>query len=209
MTTSICILSMHSAGSSLVSSILDALGVNMHYNPRAKVRWYQNYEDADFVRFNVQIIKKCGADWKNPPKRIQIQTLKSCGTFDDKIKTLLSKRKGLWGFKDPRTAITIPLIHPFLDNPHYIRVVRSHSDIAKSLMKRGGKSKKSRWIELSKKYNMHIDAFLTNKDVPLLNVQFSDLLNQKKSRQSVQSIAAFVGSKKIDQALKRINYARK
>ncbi|GAG90525.1 unnamed protein product, partial [marine sediment metagenome] len=48
---------MHGGGTSLVASILDALGVNMHYNPRAQVKNYLNYEDTGFVRINAKIIR--------------------------------------------------------------------------------------------------------------------------------------------------------
>jgi hypothetical protein len=181
----------------------------MNPNPRAKVKWYKNFEDADFVRLNCQIIVKCGANWKKPPKVEHIAGYVGSGVFDDRIKKLVSRRNGLWGFKDPRTAITIPIIHPHLTEPKYIRVTRPFNDIAKSLMSRGGNIKRDRWLAVIRQYGQHIDNFFDNVDAPKMSVSFNDLLDKKKSKGVIQSIADFVGCGNVDKALKRINYQRK
>lgn len=204
----VVVLAMHSSGSSLVASILDALGVNMNPNSKAKVKWYQNYEDADFVRLNINILNKCGGEWKKPPPYERILVYRNNGEFDKSVKSLVAKRSGLWGFKDPRTAITIPIIHPHLTDPKYIVVNRSQLDIAQSLMSRGGNSSKERWILLANEYKDRIQRFLGYTESPVLPVSFDALLDKKTSRQEVERMVAFVGCGKVEKGLKRINYKR-
>lgn len=209
----VVVIGMHSSGTSLVSSILDALGVQMNYNPTAKVRWYKNFEDSDFVKLNIQILNKSGGEWKNVPDYERVSKLSENAVLMAKISKLVrTKSNGrLWGFKDPRTALTIQLIHPFLIEPGYIRVTRPYNEIAQSIMKRGGSAmtSKDRWINLARDYNSHIDRFLSTVDVPVLVVPFEKLLDQKYSKEQVRAMADFVGiSKGIDKAVKRINYKR-
>lgn len=209
----VCVLAMHSSGSSLVASILDALGVKMNPNPKAKVRWYQNYEDADFVKLNIRLLLAAGGEWKKAPDYDRVSRLAEKENLTSQIQRLVARKSNgvLWGFKDPRTALTIQLIHPYLVDPGYIRVVRSERDIAKSIMKRGGTGKTdiNRWIKLAKDYHSHIDRFLAGVDSPVLQVSFDKLLDQKNSRIEIKRIASFVGvSQGIGAALKRINYKR-
>jgi hypothetical protein len=202
------VIGMHGGGTSLISSILDALGINMHYNPKAKVRWYRNYEDTDFVKLNIQILNTLGGNWKNPPSIERVQVAKTTGKFNDKAQLLIASRSGKWGFKDPRTAITIPLIHPFLPDAHYIRVMRSDNDVAESIIKRSTDKAKERWVQLSRRYNDHIEAFLYDCTSPLLVVDFDKLLDRSQSLRVIEDIALFVGSSKIAKALRRIDYAK-
>lgn len=211
---SVVVLAMHSSGSSCLASILDALGVQMNYNPRAKVRWYTNYEDSDFVKLNCSILARSGGDWKKAPNYERVARLSQNPVLTKRIKGLVKQKTNgvLWGFKDPRTALTIQLIHPYLVNPGYIRVVRPYNDIAQSIMKRGGsaRTKQERWIKLAKDYNYHINRFLDGIDAPVLVVPFNKLLDTKQSRAQVKAIADFLGiNKNINKAVARINYNRK
>lgn len=208
----IVVLSMHGSGSSLVASILDALGVDMRPNPKAKVRWYKNYEDASFVALNIMLLHRAGGAWLNPPSIENIIKLKENANINKAINSIVTKRDlgKAWGFKDPRTSLTISLIHPHLSNPHYIRVKRDRWDVAQSILKRGPpKCEPARWIKLSKEYNRRIDAFLSTVNSPVLEVVFDDLLDSEKSEGTIGSIAEFAGmADNAENALKRIDYKK-
>jgi len=192
MKKTIVVLGMHSSGTSMISGILHAAGINMNPNPSGKVRHYKTNEDADFFRLNVRILASLRGGWLDPPTESQIT-----GTqFEREIKRLITDRNKnpLWGFKNPRTCITAPLYHNHLRNPHYILVFRSHEDIAESIMRRGGKEDAQQWIALSKEYYRQAEAFLGSVDVPVLRVHSENLFVKGLSAEGeIRRLVKFVG----------------
>lgn len=175
--TCFCVIGSHGGGTSLVAGMLNALGIDMHYNPNAKVRNYLNYEDSNWVRVNIQILKDSGGTWNRIPA--EIKPLSS--RFEAVVTALvaLCEAEGnLWGFKDPRTALTIGLLHPLLPNPRYIYIERDAEGVAQSMLSRGPcKRDEAGWIEFAKAYYERIDTFLASLDdtVPMLRLDFEKL----------------------------------
>jgi len=126
-----------------------------------------HYEDVNFLKLNIKILNAVKGDWKRPPSRESI--LKVGHLFDEEIKELIkkseNKAKSLgmisWGFKDPRTILTIDLYMKHLKNPQFICCYRNHLDVAKSLHKRDGIPLKD-GIQLSKIYNNRLSMFMQN-----------------------------------------------
>lgn len=73
-----------------------------------------------------------------------------------------AKNNGLysWGFKDPRTVLTIDLYLPHLPNPQFITCYRGPMEIAKSLNKRDGMSIE-KGMNISKIYNERLSEFIS------------------------------------------------
>lgn len=192
----IIVLGMHRSGTSLVSGILHNMGVNMGdkllkgnvNNPKGF------FEDVDFYRLNMKLLSESGGDWRNPPK---IRILNDVFIKNKKeIKRLLdSKNKNkLWGWKDPRTVLTIGAYMPFLNqqNTKFVVVYRNVISIARSLDKK--KKKRVKFIdsiELSSIYERRLAEFIKkNKRYDMLFLSYENILNNKEG--NLQKISSFI-----------------
>ena len=208
--TCFCVMGSHGGGTSLVAGMLDALGVGMHYNPKARIRvrhkYYLNYEDTEFVVLNARILAAAGGKWDKPPQLVKV--LSAQADFEARIKDLIVKRSDseLWGFKDPRTALTVRLYHSWLPNPQYIYVKREVEDVVQSIMSRGPSGKDEEyWAQLAVTYYRRIEAFLEfleAVDVPVLRLDFEKL---RTERGEALRLAEFVGcADEVDKAIEVI-----
>lgn len=171
------VLGSHGGGTSLVAGMLDALGIDMHYNPNARVRNYLNYEDSNWVCVNIQILKDSGGTWNRIPSEIKPLSPRF-GAVVTSLVALYEVEGKPWGFKDPRTALTIGLLHPLLPNPRYIYIGRDVEGVAQSMLSRGPcKRDEAGWIEFAKVYYERIEVFLAllDDDVPVLRLDFEKL----------------------------------
>ncbi|MBN1168256.1 hypothetical protein JXA63_00040 [Candidatus Woesebacteria bacterium] len=100
----------HSA-TSFISKILEESGVEMNNNMD------KLYQDYTFWSTNVRILKKAGGSWDKPPSEKKILATKQ----DHRIKKHIKRKKSkMWGFKDPRTSLTIKKYLPHLDGDVYL-----------------------------------------------------------------------------------------
>lgn len=136
---SVVVLGMHRSGTSMVASVIEALGVNMgddllppgHGNPLGF------YEDVEFMRLNDKILRTAGGNWAEPPARYMI--IDAGDKYQAEIDDLIAKREHrgvMWGWKDPRTALTADLFLPKLLDPMLVFVRRNRRDIIRSLIAR-------------------------------------------------------------------------
>ncbi|KSW10770.1 hypothetical protein CF15_08305 [Pyrodictium occultum] len=139
----IIVLGMGRSGTSMVAGILHILGVNM--GERLLGAHWSNplghFEDLDFVELNEEILRAAGGSWDNPPAREAI--LAVAPRFYDRIRPLAEeerRRHEVWGWKDPRTSLTVELYLPHLENPYFIVCHRDWEAIARSLKRRDGMS---------------------------------------------------------------------
>ncbi len=83
-----------------------------------------------------------GGFWDNPPTLEKLWEI--FPKYKDEMKKIVDqsiqdmKEAGCrsWGFKDPRTCITLPLWLEFIDNPRIIGMKRDSMEVAESLYKR-------------------------------------------------------------------------
>jgi hypothetical protein len=136
----IIVLGMHRSGTSTVAGILYKIGINMgqkmlgknHSNPLGY------FEDKEFVDLNNRILGTSGGNWDSPPSEKNIIAQKN--KFEKEIRNLVSiKNKDnskYWGWKDPRTSLTIQLYLPYLKNPCFIVCHRQAKAVTESLLQR-------------------------------------------------------------------------
>jgi len=159
----VVVAGMHRTGTSLVSSILISLGVHMGdklLRPTSS-QPYGHFEDVDFYEMNKRILKEAGGSWCEPPSHDLVLQVEL------PIAELVSRKakKGRnWGWKDPRNCLTLPLYHPYLENPRYVRVIRDVVPTTTSLKKRSKRGELSKWTSLYHLYYERLDAFLADKD---------------------------------------------
>jgi len=154
MNKTFVILGCHRSASSLVAKALHEAGVHMGDdllsglpdNPQG------HFEDMDFLKKNVEILG--GNIWDDvdrPLNRIDTENL------------IRSKdNKPLWGWKDPRTTLTIGKYYDHLDDPVIVALFRKPEHVAKSMAKRGDISEEKA-LALAKDYNRKIIDFLSEK----------------------------------------------
>lgn len=140
---------MHRSATSLVAK-------GLYYNifmgdtllAKDETQPYGYYEDTDFVKLNDEILDKAGGSWSNPPSHEAIQA--QAPVFESRIKDLISKKEiraevyaksrklkeACWGWKDPRTTLTVDLYMPHVKSPHIIACFRDPKEVAISLVKR-------------------------------------------------------------------------
>ena len=200
------VLGSHGGGTSLVAGMLDALGIDMHYNPKAKIKHYLNYEDTKFVMLNARILAAAGGKWDDPPTLEEILSLSVQGDFEARIKDLIAERSDdsrLWGFKDPRTALTVGLYHPWLPSPQYIYIKREVKDVVQSIMSRGPSERdEAYWALLTTTYYERIETFLEFVFFSALRLDFEKL---RTERSEALRLAEFVGcADGVDKAIEVI-----
>lgn len=151
------VLGMHRSATSFLAKAIAEQGVNMGRRLMRAGKWNPQgyYENLDFVELNDLILKEAGGSWRNPPSEIEL--LNAANKHEDLIKETIERNKDeLWGWKDPRTSITLPAYMPFLSGDIYlIAVFRKPERVALSLQRRDGMSIEE-GIKLAKEYNSRI-----------------------------------------------------
>lgn len=163
----IVVLGMHRSATNLVAKGLNNeiyMGDNLLKPRPCNPKGF--FEERSFVKLNDRILAAAGGSWDRPPALESI--LAQRGRFDAEIKDIVTtsvrkaKNRGFefWGWKDPRTVLTIELFLPYLPNPHFAVCYRNPKDVAKSLKARDPKMSLEFGIKLAKIYNERIREFL-------------------------------------------------
>lgn len=131
----VVVLGMHRSGTSMVAALLQSLGVNMGENlledcpdnPRG------HFEDMDFLNMNKRILRENGGSWLSPPDELRIPY-----HLRKQIDGLMARKTNgkPWGWKDPRTCLTLEAYRSYLKEPDYIVCYRNPLSIARSLKER-------------------------------------------------------------------------
>ena len=98
------------------------------------------YEHLDFVRLNDEVLNAAGAGWDCPPIagfNWETPTLKP---FRERARGLTATLEAgtPWGWKDPRTSLTIPFWRSAIGPFQVIAVVRNPLEVVTSLHRRNG-----------------------------------------------------------------------
>lgn len=203
MTKTVVVLGMHRSGTSAVAGVLHKLGVNMgdKLYPPAHGNPFGHYEDIDFIETNTAILRAAGGEWHNPPSDFQIRVYgaREGQRLIDLVKDRSAKHS-TWGFKDPRTCLTLPLYLPHLISPVFVIVERCCKDIAASLNKRDGISFHHQHDNetLCHEYKDRVKRALSAaKNTDIVHVKFKDLLATPE--EEVVRLARVIGLRPADQ----------
>ncbi len=140
----VVVIGMHRSGTSMVAGILDKLGISMGPNVEANAQQAKHnalgyYEDKSFMALNERILTRSNRGWADIPDPLKLGN--ACASFRGPALELIQSRMAaneFWGWKDPRTCLTLPTYFGGLDTKHtlIIRVERSKLAIVKSLLHR-------------------------------------------------------------------------
>src|SRR5687768_16363487 len=97
------------------------------------------WEDLRFVKLNDEILRRSGGRWDQPPRQVPPP-----GTgwrevrIGRKARRLLReiRGRGPWGWKDPRTALTLPFWTAFVPDAKVVICLRHPGAVSASLSRR-------------------------------------------------------------------------
>jgi len=120
--------------------------------------------------------KTADGSWNNPPPEEKIFAQRD--RFAPYIKRLIQQEKSeIWGWKDPRTSLTIELYLPYLENPFFVICHRDPLQVAESLNQRDGMDIDI-GIRLTHIYEQRISNFLKrNNPSQIMHVNYEDFIS--------------------------------
>jgi hypothetical protein len=195
----ICVLGMHRSGTSLLSRMLNLLGVHLGSEGHLLARSASNasgyWEHQQFIRLNDEILRRLGGTWYALPRFPQ--GWEAAPEFDhlkrEAVSSVLGDFAGadVWGWKDPRTCLTLPFWQRILPNMKYVIGLRNPADVASSLERRDGFSiEQGLYLWL-----VYLQAALRyTSDQPRIFVSYEDLL--QGWRDQLPIISHFIGKPK-------------
>lgn len=142
--TAICIAGMHRSGTSMIARALNLSGVylgpDQDLMPAAPDNPEGFWENVHFSRINEGILSAFGGAWDLPP-RIQAGWASSTrlASLRTEARALITEfeDRPLWGWKDPRSSLTLPFWLDLLPLLKIVVVVRNPLDVFRSLERRG------------------------------------------------------------------------
>ncbi|MBT3759521.1 MAG: sulfotransferase [Candidatus Marinimicrobia bacterium] len=171
----IIIIGMHRSGTTMLAKFLGELGVFMG-NDKEK-----NYESKFFQKLNKWMLSVAGCSWDNPDgfgllldnrdilsiinSRIE-NTVNSLflyqffGAFKFIKNRSLFNLNSPWGWKDPRTTITLPIWLKLFPNAKIIYITRHGVDVANSLYTREMRFIKDNQNYLLTQFNQRLTSIL-------------------------------------------------
>jgi hypothetical protein len=158
-TDPVIVLGVHHSGTSVVSEILHRHGIFMQAN-------MPHWESKFFTRrINNEVLLGGGDAWARFPLPAEEEILAHTDQAQKEIarsgyrKYVQSGYDGAspWGFKDPRSCLTLPALLKIFPNARLLHVVRAPLDVARSLVTRpkaavGTIEDQSYWLRLWEEY---------------------------------------------------------
>lgn len=141
----VCIAGMHRSGTSLVSRMVNLLGVDLGPEDQMISAGSENpkgfWENSNIKRLNEEVLERMGGTWSNPP--MLEEGWESSSLLDDLRKEAGSVIRSVpsgsvFGWKDPRNSLTLPFWRTVVNIDKCIVVVRRPEHVAKSLITRNG-----------------------------------------------------------------------
>jgi hypothetical protein len=139
--TIVCVLGMHRSGTSLVSRVLNVLGLDLGPEEHLMRPNSENptgyWESRPIKRINDEILSRLGGSWFEPPERgVGWEHRPALAGPRREARELIAadfSDSELWGFKDPRNSLTLPFWQRFLEPMRYVICFRNPLDVAASL----------------------------------------------------------------------------
>ena len=138
----VAIVGMHRSGTSMVAKLLQRAGLNLgdeaDLMPPAEENPEGFYEHLEFVGLNDEVLNVAGAGWDCPPAADfdwEDTALDSFRARARRVAVPLGERLP-WGWKDPRTSLTLPFWRSAFGPLRTVAVVRNPLEVVISLHRR-------------------------------------------------------------------------
>jgi len=152
------------------------------------------WEDLDWRDMNKAILREAKGSWYDLPSALDVEG--AVLALRSQMQSLVDEKlqSPLWGFKDPRTCITIHAIHPYLSNPRYIFLRRERDDVVASLMCRAELrdyyEPPEHWLRLCEEYDSRAIKFLLKCKAKIYTVCYEQLVND--ASHNIKGVSDFV-----------------
>lgn len=141
----VCVLGMHRSGTSVITKAANLLGVYLgpdeHLMGPAKENNPKGFWEHELLTdLNDEILSALGGNWHEPP--VFAPGWESAPELADLRRRAAELLAGefasaeLWGWKDPRTCLTLPFWQQLLPSMQYVICIRNPVDVARSLERR-------------------------------------------------------------------------
>lgn len=145
---SVCIAGMHRSGTSMVTKNLHACGLYLGREedlmPPAAENPEGFWEHLGIVALNDEVLNSLGGGWDCPPPAPSPAEWAGArlAPLRTRAETIVAHFAGRerWGWKDPRSSLTLPFWREILPELKTIVVVRNPLEVALSLQRRNGAS---------------------------------------------------------------------
>jgi len=131
----ICVAGMPRSGTSLVTQLLHRCGLSLGPAEQLMPANINNpdgyWENLRFVRVNERLLGASGGAWFAPPA-----TLHPTADVTEEARSVVAQFDGseLWGWKDPRNALTLPFWRSLLPSMRVVVCIRHPAETAASLV---------------------------------------------------------------------------
>lgn len=148
---------MHRSGTSMVAKLLANSGLHLgspeELLPASPENAEGYYENAELVRIDDEVLAALGGAWDVPPQ------VSPGWEEDPKLDPLRERARAVvarlaerepWGWKDPRSSLTIPFWRTVVGDLRVVHCVRHPVEVAASLTERGASSPRfghDLWLE--------------------------------------------------------------
>ena len=140
----VCVLGMNRSGTTLATRLLNLMGVELGddlVRPAAD-NPVGFWEPRGIVRLNEQLLRALHGSWQAlPALEPGWEQAPELDGLRARAQTLLDAQfadRALWGFKDPRSCLTLPFWKPLLPPLHHVLCVRHPRDVVRSVAHRDG-----------------------------------------------------------------------
>ncbi|MDX6709958.1 MAG: hypothetical protein QOH96_974 [Blastocatellia bacterium] len=193
----ICVLGMHRSGTSLLTRVLNLLGLDLGTDQVLTTEPVVNnpkgyWEHNEFTAISDAILKRYGGSWDEPP--LLPPGWETDSAIDDlrhRARQLIQDQFAevqLWGWKDPRSCLTLPFWQPLLPQMRYIICLRNPVDVARSLERRDNltaEKSSSLWLT-------YVSSALNySEGKPRLVIFYEDLMDD--CLRELRRLAGFLG----------------
>jgi hypothetical protein len=208
------VLGMHRSGTSAITSLLEPIGVHLgaldDLRDDAAGDPHGYWEHRGLKAVSEDLLHRLGADWHRPP--IVGDGWHKAASLDDlraHARRVIAAHAGdhpLWGWKDPRTSITLPFWKPLLPGARYVVCLRHPLEAARSLETRDALPL---WHGLRLWLHYTASALIHTAGEPRLLLFYEDALADPVA--AMEAIAALVDrpAPPADEAIRRVTPDRR
>jgi glycosyltransferase involved in cell wall biosynthesis len=140
----VCITGMHRSGTSLVARLANLLGVDLGPEERMLGPRSDNpagfWEHAELAEISEAVLETFGGSWHEVPRFPSgWERAPELETYKERARQIIDQTfsdSPMWGWKDPRAAVTLPFWQTVVPNLRYIICLRNPVAVVRSLMAR-------------------------------------------------------------------------
>ena len=193
----VIVLGMARTGTSVTTRILNILGVSLG-EPEALLGAIEQINDKGFyehyaiMRLNTALLRRLGGSWRDPPPLPPgWESDPGLDDLREQAAAIIANEfadEPLWGFKDPRTCLTLPFWRPLIGPAAFVICHRHPLEIADSLLRRDALTTEQS-IALWRRYTA--GAIAATADDPRVIIGYRSELGDPFA--ACQKLASFLG----------------